>query len=153
MAGFSRAPTAAAPGELEKGLPTLTGRIGLDVSQSDPKVVMAVIQSDQGGTVGIDDLLSRAGGVFRSEDGGESWTRMNALNPRPFYFSQLRIDPVNSQRVYVAGYMLHVSDNGGRSFREDLFGKSIRIVMPWPFPRPIPRRWNHPRPASRCCRL
>ncbi|GLH69193.1 hypothetical protein GETHPA_07260 [Geothrix rubra] len=107
--------------KLTKGLPTLTGRIGLDVSRSNPKVVMAVVQSDQGGTAGIDDVLSKAGGVFRSEDGGESWTRMNALNPRPFYFSQIRIDPVNPQRVYVAGYMLHVSDDGGRTFREDLF--------------------------------
>ena len=107
--------------KLEKGLPTLTGRIGLDISRSNPKIVMAVIQSDQGGTTDIDNVLSKAGGVFRSEDGGNSWTRMSALDPRPFYFSQIRIDPVNSQRVYVAGYMLHVSDDGGRSFREDLF--------------------------------
>jgi photosystem II stability/assembly factor-like uncharacterized protein len=134
--------------KLEKGLPTLTGRIGLDVSRSHPKVVMAVVQSDQGGTVGIDDLLSRAGGVFRSEDGGESWTRMNALDPRPFYFSQIRIDPVNPQRVYVAGYMLHVSDNGGRSFREDLFGKVHSDCHALAFPKADPPTVEPPTPGE-----
>ena len=84
-------------------------------------VVYAVVQSDEGGTSGIDNAKSKAGGVFRSEDGGETWTRMSPLNPRPFYFSQIRVDPQNDQRVYVLGFMLHVSDDGGRTFREDLF--------------------------------
>ncbi|WP_243300928.1 WD40/YVTN/BNR-like repeat-containing protein [Geothrix oryzisoli] len=134
--------------KLEKGLPTQTGRIGLDVSRSHPGIVMAVVQSDQGGTVGIDELLSRAGGVFRSEDGGESWTRVNALDPRPFYFSQIRIDPVNPQRVYVAGYMLHVSDNGGRSFREDLFGKVHSDCHALAFPKADPPKVEPPAPGE-----
>ena len=33
-----------------------------------------------------------------------TWTRVNPLNPRPFYFSQIRVDPENDQRVYVLGY-------------------------------------------------
>ena len=33
------------------------------------------------------------GGVYKSTDGGESWTRINSLNPRPMYFSQIRVDP------------------------------------------------------------
>ncbi|MHB8797957.1 MAG: WD40/YVTN/BNR-like repeat-containing protein [Thermoanaerobaculia bacterium] len=109
--------------KLAGGLPPQTGRIGLAVSASSPKVVMAVVQSDAGGTSGIDEIESRAGGVFRSEDGGDTWTRASRLNPRPFYFSQIRIDPVNDQRVYVLGYALSVSDDGGRTWREDLFGK------------------------------
>ena len=48
---------------------------------------------------------------------------MNALNPRPFYFSQVRVDPANDKRIYVLGMNLHVSDDGGASFREDLFEK------------------------------
>ncbi len=35
------------------------------------------------------------GGVFRSDDRGESWRRVNSLTPRPFYFSQIRIDPTD----------------------------------------------------------
>lgn len=108
---------------LAKGLPSLLGRIGLAVAASRPGVVMAVVQSDEGGTSGIDETRSRTGGIFRSEDGGASFARVNELNPRPFYFSQIRVDPVNDQRVYVLGYLLHVSDDGGKTFREDLFGK------------------------------
>src|SRR5262249_40504094 len=33
------------------------------------------------------------GGVYRSEDGGDTWKRINSLNPRPMYFSQIRVDP------------------------------------------------------------
>lgn len=108
---------------LTNGLPTLTGRIGLAVALSKPGVVMAVVQSDEGGTSDIDANHSRRGGIFRSDDGGATWTRVNALNPRPFYFSKIEIDPANDQRVYVLGWQLFVSDDGGRNFREDLSGK------------------------------
>lgn len=58
--------------------------------------------------------------MFRSEDGGEKWTRMSAMDPRPFYFSQIRIDPANDQRVYLLEFALLTSDDGGKNFREDL---------------------------------
>jgi photosystem II stability/assembly factor-like uncharacterized protein len=61
--------------------------------------------------------------VFRSDDAGATWTRVNPLNPRPFYFSQVRVDPGNDQRVYVLGFMLHVSEDGGKTWREDRFKK------------------------------
>lgn len=109
--------------KLTNGLPTLTGRIGLAVAASKPGVVLAIVQSDEGGTSSIDDNRSRRGGVFRSEDSGATWQRVNALNPRPFYFSKLEVDPANDQRVYVLGWMLYVSEDGGRTFREDRFAK------------------------------
>jgi photosystem II stability/assembly factor-like uncharacterized protein len=109
---------------LTKGLPGATGRIGLDVYRKDPKIVYAIVQSDEGGASGIMDMESKKGGVFRSEDKGESWTRMSDLNPRPFYFSQVRVDPENDQRVYLLGFGMHVSEDGGRSFREDRFTKT-----------------------------
>jgi len=107
--------------KLEKGLPGQTGRIGLAVYAKNPKVVYAVVQSYEGGTANIDNNLSKAGGVFRSDDAGETWARTSRLDPRPFYFSQIRVDPENDLRVYVLGYMLHVSDDGGKTFREDYF--------------------------------
>lgn len=107
--------------KLTQGLPKGTQRIGLSVFTKNPKIVYAIVQSAEGGTSNIDEVRSKAGGVFRSDDGGETWTRVNALNPRPFYFSQIRVDPENDQRIYVLGFMLHVSEDGGKSFREDRF--------------------------------
>jgi photosystem II stability/assembly factor-like uncharacterized protein len=57
------------------------------------------------------------GGVFRSSDGGESWVRVNSVNPRPMYFSQIRVDPGNDRLVYVLGIRLYRSDNGGKTFQ------------------------------------
>lgn len=59
------------------------------------------------------------GGVYRSEDGGESWARVNSLNPRPMYFSQIRVDPNDDKNVYVLGISLYRSSDGGKTFRGD----------------------------------
>eukprot|EP00913_Durusdinium_trenchii_P008835 g8301.t1 len=58
----------------------------------------------------------QTGGVFKSLDGGESWTRVNSLNPRPFYFSQIRVDPNDERYVYVLGIAMYRSANGGKTF-------------------------------------
>ena len=143
------------------GLPGLTGRIGLAVSISKPKTVMAVVQSDEGGASDISDIHSRKGGVFRSDDGGEKWTRMSDIDPRPFYFSQIRIDPANDQRVYVLGMALLVSDDGGKNFREDLSDKVhpdchallIQQGTAPPPKSPKPEDKNKPPKPSVCQRL
>lgn len=103
--------------KLDDGLPSHTGRIGLDVSHSAPGVIMAVIESDEGGAIGGFSNFSKAGGVFRSDDHGETWERVSDFNPRAFYFSRIRIDPTNDQRVYVLGWEVYVSDDGGKTFR------------------------------------
>jgi photosystem II stability/assembly factor-like uncharacterized protein len=61
----------------------------------------------------------QTGGVYRSADGGESWMRVNSINPRPMYFSQVRVDPSDEKHVYVLGVNLHRSKDGGRSFSAD----------------------------------
>ncbi|HKY32962.1 MAG TPA: hypothetical protein VJV23_10525 [Candidatus Polarisedimenticolia bacterium] len=104
---------------LTEGLPSQTGRIGLDIHRADPRILYAVIESDAGGQSSIDDFRSRAGGVFRSDDAGATWKRVNDLAPRAFYFSQIRVDPKDPRRVYVLGFLLHVSDDGGATFRDD----------------------------------
>jgi len=129
--------------KLKEGLPGQTGRIGLATSASNPKVVMAVVQSDEGGGNDFTDIHSKSGGVFRSEDGGEKWTRVSTINPRPFYFSQIRIDPGNDQRVYLLGFALLVSDDGGKNFREDLSEKlhpdmHALAIQPGSAPAPKP---------------
>ena len=56
------------------------------------------------------------GGLYKSEDGGETWARINTLNPRPMYYSQIRIDPSNSDNIMVCGTSLYRSTDGGKTF-------------------------------------
>lgn len=59
------------------------------------------------------------GGIYRSEDGGETWKRINSLNPRPMYYSELRVDPSDDNYVYVLGTSLYRSRDGGKTFTGD----------------------------------
>jgi len=92
---------------LTNGLPEgNTGRIGIDIYRRNPSVVYATIEHKEGG-------------IFRSEDKGLTWKKMSSTNPRPMYYSQIRIDPNNDQRIWVLGASMYVSDDGGRTFRTD----------------------------------
>lgn len=89
-----------------------------DVAPSGPFSIGLGGQSpnmqDQQGKAGHD-----FGGLYRSDDGGEHWTRINSLNPRPMYFSQVRVDPNDNQLVWVLGIPLYRSKNGGQEFTSD----------------------------------
>jgi photosystem II stability/assembly factor-like uncharacterized protein len=102
---------------LTSGLPTRTGRIGLATDAKRPGRLYAVIEADDAGAQPIFSVVSKAGGIFRSADGGGTWERMSSLNPRPFYFSKIVLDPEDEMRVYVLGFGLAVSDDAGRTFR------------------------------------
>ena len=96
--------------KLASGLPAADkGRIGLDIFRGDPRVVFAVVEAP-----------GRESGVYRSGDGGETWELWSALNPRPMYYSQIRTDPKDRNRVYLLGSNrgFYVSDDGGRTFRD-----------------------------------
>ncbi|MFM8274336.1 MAG: WD40/YVTN/BNR-like repeat-containing protein, partial [Gemmata sp.] len=59
----------------------------------------------------------QAGGVYMTKDNGDTWTRVNSVNPRPFYFSNVRVDPTSDKTVYVLGdTVLWKSVNGGAKF-------------------------------------
>lgn len=108
--------------EVTEGLPQGDkGRIGLDVFRQNGNVVYALVEADArsaaqgfGGGGGPSES-----GLFRSTDRGTSWEKMSDTNPRPMYYSQVRIDPSNSDRIYVLGSALMVSDDAGRTFRSD----------------------------------
>ena len=82
-----------------------TGRNAIAIYAKDPNIVYALIEHANGG-------------VFRSNDKGETWTKMAdiAANPRPMYFSQIRIDPNNDQRIWLAGVSMQYSEDGGKTF-------------------------------------
>lgn len=102
--------------KLSTGLPKQTGRIGLDIYAKNPKTLFAVIESDDGGTYDMWDDRSRSGGVFRSDDSGETWTRVHGRIPRPFYFSKVRVNPNDDNQVYLLGWVIEASDDGGKTF-------------------------------------
>jgi photosystem II stability/assembly factor-like uncharacterized protein len=125
--------------KLTNGLPAATQRIGLDIFRKDPRIVYAIVETDEGG-FGVEpfDDRTKEGGVYRSEDAGQTWRRLNPFNPRAFYFSKIRVDPQNDQRVYVLGYGLWISDDGGATFRAggarkphgDLHAMAIDVADP-----------------------
>jgi photosystem II stability/assembly factor-like uncharacterized protein len=59
------------------------------------------------------------GGLYRSEDAGDTWTRVNSLNPRPMYYSRVYVDPSDADRIYVLGTQLHRSKDRGETFTSD----------------------------------
>ncbi|PYQ24284.1 MAG: glycosyl hydrolase, partial [Acidobacteria bacterium] len=66
---------------------------------------------------------AKEGGIYRSEDRGETWKKMSDTNPRPSYYSQVHIDPNNDQRIWVLGAPMYYSEDGGKTFRSDLVQK------------------------------
>ncbi|HEX2643274.1 MAG TPA: hypothetical protein VHU81_09795, partial [Thermoanaerobaculia bacterium] len=92
----------------EDGLPKGDlGRIGLAIAPSDPRIVYALVEAEKSA-------------LLRSEDGGRTWRAVNSdsdVSPRPFYYSDIRVDPENPNRLYRLGSLVHVSNDGGRTFQ------------------------------------
>ena len=90
-----------------KGLPAKPwGRIALAVAPAKPNVVYANIES-------------KSSALYRSDDGGKNWTRLDSsrfLVWRPFYFGNLIVDPKNENKIFKPDAPLLLSVNGGQSF-------------------------------------
>ncbi|HEV2261215.1 MAG TPA: hypothetical protein VGR69_02865 [Candidatus Rubrimentiphilum sp.] len=93
---------------LHNGLPSgPINRVGVNVCYSNPNVVYAFVPV-------------KDGMLYRSTDGGAHWQLRNSsqeINFRPFYFSQVRCDPGNPNRVFAVAGGLQVSMDGGAHFR------------------------------------
>ncbi len=100
----------------EDGLPKgELGRIGLAVARSNPDVVYAMVEA-------------KKSALLRSDDGGKSFHTVNAepnVNPRPFYFCEIRVDPKDPDRIYSVDNSIRVSDDGGKSFHRAVNGREI----------------------------
>ncbi len=59
------------------------------------------------------------GGIYMSKDFGKNWSRINTLNPRPMYYSQIRVDPSDNNFLYVCGTSLYRSSDGGKTWKSD----------------------------------
>ncbi|MBN1271824.1 MAG: hypothetical protein JXB26_06080 [Candidatus Aminicenantes bacterium] len=116
--------------KLTQGLPEGdVGRIGLAISRSNPKVLMAVVehgfqprpslQTKEGRKPNPEysDMTKLGTGIYRSEDGGESWMYQNRINVRPFYYSHIYINPFDDKLVYYLATSMQVSEDGGKTFK------------------------------------
>lgn len=93
----------------KNGLPDKPmARIGVSIAQSQPNTVYLITEFKDGGT------------LFRSDDRGDSWRMVNDdrdLNFRPFYYSDVKVDPSNPEVVYTLSGGLNKSTDGGRTFK------------------------------------
>ncbi|MEM8888858.1 MAG: glycosyl hydrolase, partial [Bacteroidota bacterium] len=86
------------------------GKIGVTVSPADPNRVWAIVEANEGG-------------VFRSDDGGWTWTRTNSerkLRQRAFYYSRIYADPWDKDIVYCLNTGFYKSTDGGVNFDQTI---------------------------------
>ncbi|MFT4600244.1 MAG: photosystem II stability/assembly factor-like uncharacterized protein, partial [Arenicella sp.] len=90
-----------------EGFPEGTlGIIGVTVSPANPERVWTIVESDEGG-------------IYRSDDGGETWENTNSdrsLRQRAWYYSRIYADTKDEDKVYVMNVSYHVSSDGGKTF-------------------------------------
>lgn len=101
--------------ELTNGLPSSAsqkGRIGFDISQSNPEVLYARYADREGNIQG----------VYKTVNGGSSWTRVNSsqLSDVGFHwwFGGIYVDPMDENILYNVDFQVHKSTNGGNSWNE-----------------------------------
>lgn len=94
----------------EDGLPQDSiGRSAVAISPTNSNRVYALVEGEAEGY------------VIRSDDGGRSWTEVNSdkgINDRPFYYNEIRVDPINPDIVYQLGTFVKKSIDGGKTFKQ-----------------------------------
>ena len=90
------------------------GRIGVAIAPSKPNVIYALVEA-------------KKNALYKSEDGGFKWKKVNdkssgrgsgGIGNRPFYYSDISVDPENENRIYSVFTYINVSQDGGKSFSQ-----------------------------------
>ena len=90
------------------------GRIGIAIAPNKPNIIYALVEA-------------KKNALYKSEDGGVKWKKVNdnssgrgskGIGNRPFYYSDIFVDPENENRVYSVFTYVNVSEDGGKSFTQ-----------------------------------
>ena len=84
------------------------GRIGVAISRSNPNTIYALVEA-------------KKNALYKSTDGGFKWKKINdkpGIGNRPFYYSEIYVDPQNENRLYSVFTYINVSDDGGKNFTQ-----------------------------------
>ncbi len=84
------------------------GRIGVAIAPNNPDVIYALVEA-------------KKNALYKSEDGGFKWKKINdkpGIGNRPFYYSEIYVDPQNENRLYTVFTYINVSEDGGKSFKQ-----------------------------------
>ncbi len=84
------------------------GRIGVAIAANKPNTIYALVEA-------------KKNALYKSEDGGFKWNKINDkddIGNRPFYYSEIYVDPQNENRVYSVFTYINVSEDGGKSFKQ-----------------------------------
>ena len=118
--------------KLENGLPKLMGRIGVRVAPTNPNVVYVIVES-------------KDGTLYRSDDRGETFrnvSKQESIVSRGFYYTKVRVDPTNENRVFAVASTLFVSVDGGKTFRSITSRSHIDFHALWIDPKNPKRMWH-----------
>ena len=84
------------------------GRIGVAIAPNKPNIIYALVEA-------------KKNALYKSEDGGFKWKMINNksdIGNRPFYYSEIYVDPQNENRVYSVFTYVNVSEDGGKNFNQ-----------------------------------
>ncbi|WP_423929460.1 WD40/YVTN/BNR-like repeat-containing protein [Candidatus Palauibacter sp.] len=111
------------------GLPeTMLGRLEIAIAPSYPQIMYAVVEAEAPDEA--DEKGDRnASGLYRSEDGGETWEFMNSSNSRPFYYSGAWVSPDDPDFIYWSS--LFFSRDGGRTVGNPAQGVHVDYHALW----------------------
>ena len=88
-----------------------SGMIDVSIHIANPDIMVMAYEADENIPEGQPGT-----GVYRSDDGGESWDFLLKHAVRPFYHGQIQIDPVNPDNIYVVSRGFRISRDGGKTF-------------------------------------
>ncbi len=118
--------------KITKGLPKLVGRLGIKVARSNPDVVYVITESPEGT-------------LYRSDDRGETFRNVSKnvqIVSRGFYYTDIRVDPADENRVYAVSSRLSLSIDAGKTFRRISPETHVDFHSLWIDPENPNRMWQ-----------